>query len=58
MRHQHVIPVDPSLTVDDAWNELCIFGRRITHTGTAQWANVDCDGELCSGITSEQDPDQ
>ena len=28
--HVHVIPVDPSLTPDDAWKEICIFGQRVT----------------------------
>lgn len=48
--HIHTIPVDPSLTVEDAWKELCIFGRRITYTGRERWANVYCDGEECSSI--------
>lgn len=45
--HIHTIPVDPSLTTEEAWKELCIFGRRVTFTGTEQWANVRCDGEEC-----------
>lgn len=49
-RHSHTIPVDPSLTVADAWKELCIFGRRVTVTGTESWATVACDGEECHGI--------
>jgi hypothetical protein len=50
VEHVHVVPVDPSLTPEDAWRELCIFGKRITWTGPEQWANVTCDGEECSGI--------
>lgn len=45
--HLHVIPVDASLSVDDAWKELCIFGRRVTFSGSEMWANVRCDGEEC-----------
>ena len=30
---RHVIPVDPSLTVDEAWRELCLMGVRATVTG-------------------------
>jgi hypothetical protein len=48
--HVHVIPVDPSLSPDDAWKELCIFGRRLTFTGPECWSVVKCDGEECSGI--------
>lgn len=48
--HVHTYPVDPSLTADEAWRELCIFGRRITYTGDPTWASVRCDGEECSGI--------
>jgi hypothetical protein len=45
--HVHTIPVDPSLSVEDAWKEICIFGRRVTFTGPPCWANVGCDGEVC-----------
>lgn len=46
----HVIPVDPSLTPEEAWKELCIFGRRVTWTGTETWADVQCDGLECLSI--------
>lgn len=48
--HTHVIPVDPSLTVEEAWRELCIMGFRSTDTGTESWAVVTCDGEECASI--------
>lgn len=48
--HAHVIPVDPSLSSEDAWKEICIFGRRVTYTGTESWATIVCDGEECAGI--------
>lgn len=46
-KHIHVIPVDATLTVEEAWKEACIFGRRITFTGSEGWASVRCDGEEC-----------
>jgi len=56
MGHVHTFPVDKSLTPKDAWVELCIFGRRITNTGTGEsWYNMTCDGEECHNI--EEDPD-
>lgn len=49
--HVHRIPVDPSQTAIEAWDELCIFGQRITVTGPERWANVTgCDGEQCHNI--------
>lgn len=51
--HVHVIPVDPSLTPDEAWREICIFGRRVTFTGAQTWANVTCDGDECDQIQEE-----
>lgn len=45
--HVHTIPVDASLTVDEAWRELCLMGVRATDTGSETWANVVCDGEEC-----------
>lgn len=54
MTHVHVIPVDRSLSADDAWKELCIFGRRVTWTGAETWATVHCDGEECANLESEQ----
>lgn len=53
--HVHVIPVDPSLTAEDAWKEICIFGRRITYTGTESWADIVCDGEECTSIERVSD---
>lgn len=46
-RHIHTIPVDPLLTPEEAWRELCVFGHRVTDTGLEEWANVECDGEEC-----------
>lgn len=51
--HSHVIPVDPSLTVEEAWHELCIIGCRATYTGEPSWASVDCDGDECIGINRD-----
>ena len=48
--HAHTIPVDCTLTPDEAWKELCIFGKRVTDTGTETWAVIECDGQECSGI--------
>lgn len=48
--HIHVIPVDPSLTVAEAWREVCIMGFRSTYTGEPSWANVQCDGQECASI--------
>ena len=50
MNHTHGIPVDPSLTPEEAWRELCIMGLRTTYTGPETWAIVECDGEECSQI--------
>lgn len=50
MNHTHTIPVDLSLTPEEAWRELCIFGRRITFSGEESWAIMDCDGEECRNI--------
>lgn len=47
--HIHTIPVDTSLTVDEAWRELCLMGVRCTDTGSETWANVECHGD-CNGI--------
>lgn len=48
--HIHTIPVDASLTPDEAWHEICLMGVRATNTGSETWANVVCDGEECSRI--------
>ena len=57
-KHLHVIPVDPSMTPDEAWHELCLMGVRATHTGEATWANVECDGGECHAIPQEDDPNE
>lgn len=46
--HIHLIPVDRSMTAEEAWRELCIFGQRVTYTvpeGTEAWASIACEGE-------------
>ncbi len=48
--HLHTIPVDPSLTVAEAWHELCLMGVRATDTGEPTWATIRCDGTECEGI--------
>lgn len=48
--HVHVYPVDPSLTADEAWDELCLWGFRYTDTGEPSWAVMHCDGHECSEI--------
>lgn len=50
--HSHVIPVDPSLTTDAAWHEICLMGVRSTYTGTEAWASVDCNGE-CRNVNRD-----
>lgn len=45
--HVHVFPVDPSLTVEEAWREQCLMGVRATFTGDPKWATMKCDGEEC-----------
>lgn len=49
-RHSHTYPVDPSLTPEEAWKELCIFSRRVSWTGVETWAVIECDGEECNNI--------
>jgi hypothetical protein len=44
-RYFHTIPVDTSLTVDEAWHEIRLMGVRSTNTGSEVWANVECDGD-------------
>ena len=53
MRHIHTFPVDPSLTPDEAWRELCLMGVRTTWTGTEGWSNIECDGEECWRIPED-----
>lgn len=47
-QHVHTFPVDASLTLEDAWRELCLMGVRATNTGSERWANIVCDGEECA----------
>lgn len=56
--HLHTIPVDPSLTVEEAWRELCLMGVRATDTGEPTWATIRCDGVECDGIARDATPDQ
>jgi hypothetical protein len=49
----HVIPVDATLTPDEAWDELCLMGVRATNTGTETWAVIQCDGQECSQIAED-----
>ncbi len=51
----HVIPVDPSLTADEAWHEIRLFGKRITFTGPETWVAATCDGD-CGGIETDGAP--
>lgn len=53
MGHIHTFPVDASLTVEEAWRELCLLGVRATWTGSETWANVECDGAECSNIAED-----
>lgn len=47
----HTIPVDASLTPDEAWAELCRSGERTTYTeGPITWAVIRCDGVECLDI--------
>ena len=47
----HVIPVDASLTPDEAWAELRRSGMRTIYTGgTDTWAVIQCDGVECLDI--------
>ena len=52
MSHVHVIPVDPTQTAIEAWDELCLFGERVTDNGWGEyWAVIEgCDGEVCHRI--------
>lgn len=51
--HVHVFPVDPALTVAEAWDELCPMGVRATNTGPETWASIRCDGDECRNIAEE-----
>lgn len=51
IRETHVIPVDASLTPDEAWAEICREGMRTTYTdGPITWASIECDGAECYSI--------
>jgi hypothetical protein len=43
MRRVEVIPVDPSLTPLEAWNEIRLMGCRTTYTGIETWAVIEID---------------
>jgi hypothetical protein len=53
--HVHTIPVDSSLTVEEAWYELCLMGVRATNTGSETWGVIRCDGEECWRIPETVD---
>lgn len=49
--HWHVYPVDPSLTPEQAWEEIRLMGRRTTFTpGRESWSNRLCDGSECDTV--------
>lgn len=52
-KHVHVFPVDPSMTAEEAWYELCLIGVRSTYTGNPGWATIACDGEECWRIAED-----
>lgn len=54
-QHLHTIPVDPSLTPEEAWRELCLMGVRSTVTGEPTWVVIECDGDECSAIAWEDE---
>lgn len=45
--HIHTYPVDNSLSAEDAWHEIRLFGQRLTFTGGETWVNRECEGEWC-----------
>lgn len=54
IREVHTIPVDASLTPDEAWAELCREGKRTTYTeGPVTWVAIRCDGVECMNIIEE-----
>ncbi|MFK0182315.1 hypothetical protein ACIQVR_40895 [Streptomyces xanthochromogenes] len=54
IRETHVIPVDASLTPDEAWAEMCRNGTRVTYTdGPVVWAAIECDGVECLRIVTD-----
>jgi hypothetical protein len=44
MYHLHTIPVDDTLTPEEAWAELVEYGSRLTDTGHETWAVLWCSG--------------
>lgn len=52
VKEYHAIPVDKSLTVAEAWKEICVYGQRMTYTGSETWAAVICDGKVCEKVKS------
>lgn len=53
-RETHVIPVDASLTPDEAWAEICRNGTRVTYTAApVTWAAIECDGVECLGVVAD-----
>jgi hypothetical protein len=55
IREYHIIPVDASLTPDEAWAEVCKNGERVTWTeGPETWATIRCDGVECMSIREEK----
>jgi hypothetical protein len=54
IREIHTIPVDASLTPDEAWAESCREGQRTTYTdGPVSWAVIRCDGVECADIKQD-----
>jgi hypothetical protein len=55
IRETHTIPVDASLTPDEAWAEICQHGQRTTYTdGPIGWAVIQCDGVECMDISRDE----
>lgn len=50
MAHVHTIPVDATLTPDEAWREICLMGVRATDTGAETWAVIECENEECRSV--------
>lgn len=49
--HMHVFAADATQTPDQAWAELCVFGRRVTFSGLDEyWVTYQCDGSECANI--------
>lgn len=51
MRHFHVFAVDPTQTPQEAWDEVCRYGHRVTDSRLGEyWALLACDGVECEDI--------